>query len=525
VTTFGDALDALCLLVDEQASGLLSGILVLDEAGRRWKVVATPGLPISWSRFARSLDVIPTQGASGAAVHGRTQVVVTDIRANPLYTAESVTAAHVSGLQACWATPFFSQGGLVLGVVAIYCPESRGPTDREQLVIGRITDLAGIVTEGMLAQEALDASEARFRLATEVLAGFLFDWDLITERIDRFGGLEEVLGFGLDEVPSHVAWYESRVHPDDLPHACEVTRVAFESGASEYSHEYRCLHRDGHWVDVADRGRIIRDETGRPVRVLGGVSDVSERRRLERAREALLEREREVRVAAENAARQRDHVLNVVTHELGSPLSTIGMCAKVLAQAATSLSERASAIDLINRCVESMHRQLRDLTDVANVESGRLALNVRSEAPSALVAAAAEMFAATATDAGVGLEARVSPELPSVRADAERVNQVLGNLLTNALRHTPRGGRITLRAELDAVFVRFTVEDTGSGIAEEELPHLFDRFWHRRRAAQRGGGLGLTIVRGIVEAHGGAIDVSSTVGEGSRFGFTIPIES
>ena len=107
--------------------------------------------------------------------------------------------------------------------------------------------------------------------------------------------------------------------------------------------------------------------------------------------------------------------------------------------------------------------------------------------------------------------------------DALRVIQVLGNLVTNALRHTPSGGRITLHAELGAAVVRFMVEDTGSGIAPEELPHLFDRFWHGRHAAQRGSGLGLPLVRGIVHAHGGAVDVSSAIGVGSRFGFTIPI--
>jgi PAS domain S-box-containing protein len=525
VTIFDDTLDALCLLVDEQAAGLLSGILVLDAAGKRWQVVATPGLPDSWTTYARSMEVTPTAGASGAAVHARKQVVVTDFAASGLYPTTNVEAARAMGLQSCWATPFFSQGGRALGVVTIYCLDSREPTDRERLVMARIAHLAGIATEGMLAQQALDASELRFRLATEVLAGFLFDWDLVTDRLERFGGMEEVLGFSLDAVSRDVAWFASRVHPDDLPHAWRVTRAAFESGASEYSHEYRFLHHDGHWVDVADHGRIVRDETGRPVRVLGGVLDVSDRRRLERAREALLGQEREARLAAENAARQRDHVLNVVTHELGSPLSTIGMCANVLAKTTTTSSERESAADLIDRCLESMHRQIRDLTDVANIESGRLALNARGETPIALVRAAAEMFAAAAKVAGVVLETRASSDLPTVRADAVRVNQVLGNLLTNALRHTPRGGRVILRAELRTEVVRFSVEDNGSGIEADDLPHLFDRFWHGRHAAQHGDGLGLSIVRGIVEAHGGAVDVSSTIGEGSRFGFTLPIEA
>jgi PAS domain S-box-containing protein len=522
VTTFCGALDALCLLVDEQASGLRSGVLVLDETGRRWQVVATPGLPDSRSRYARWMEVTPTSGASGAAVHERKQVVVTDFEASHLYPTISVDAAQAAGLRSCWATPFFSRRGRVLGVVTIYCPESREPTDRERLVMARIAHLAGIVTEGMLAQQALDASEARFRLATEVLAGFLFDWDLATNRLRWFGGLEEVLGFGLDEVSPDIVWYESRVHPDDLGDARKSAQAAIESGASGYSNVYRFLHRDGHWVDVADHGRIVRDETGRPIRVLGGVSDISECRRLERVREALLQREHEARVAAENAARQRDHVLNVVAHELGSPLRTIGVCAEVLAQFAASFSECDGAVDLIDRCVKSMQQQIHDLTDVAIIESGRLALNARCESASDLVSTAVEMFATTADVAGVDLETCVAPALPAVRADAVRVNQVLGNLLTNALRHTPRGGRVALRAELDAAAVRFTVLDTGSGIAAEELSHLFDRFWEGRRAAQRGGGLGLPIVRGIVEAHGGAVDVCSTVGEGSRFSFTIP---
>jgi signal transduction histidine kinase len=201
------------------------------------------------------------------------------------------------------------------------------------------------------------------------------------------------------------------------------------------------------------------------------------------------------------------------------------MCANVLAKTTTTSSERESAADLIDRCLESMHRQIRDLTDVANIESGRLALNARGETPIALVRAAAEMFVAAAKVAGVVLETRASSDLPTVRADAVRVNQVLGNLLTNALRHTPRGGRVILRAELRTEVVRFSVEDNGSGIEADDLPHLFDRFWHGRHAAQHGDGLGLSIVRGIVEAHGGAVDVSSTIGEGSRFGFTLPIEA
>jgi signal transduction histidine kinase len=135
------------------------------------------------------------------------------------------------------------------------------------------------------------------------------------------------------------------------------------------------------------------------------------------------------------------------------------------------------------------------------------------------------MFAARAESAGVALQVRAAADLPTVSADAGRVLQALSNLVTNALKFTGAGGRVTLSAEPDGADVRFAVEDTGTGISAEDLPHVFDRFWHKRRVAQPGSGLGLPIVRGIVEAHGGQVGVESTPGQGSRFSFTVPSAS
>jgi PAS domain S-box-containing protein len=522
VAALSEAFDALCLLVDEQATGLVSGVLVLDPSGKRWEVIASPGLPESWRRFAQSVELTPTSGASGVAVHERRQIIVTDIATSALYGEIARQASQAVGIRACWAHPFFSREGRVLGVVTVYCLEARVPNEHEQRVVTHMAQLAFMATEGMVAAAARDASETRFRLASEVLAGFLFDWDPVTNRLEWFGGMEEVLGFRLDEVAPDIAWYHARVHPDDRPHVMEASLVAIDSGASEYSNMYRCLHRDGHYVDLLARGRVIRDEAGRAVRVLGGVTDISELRRLERAREDLLEREHRARVAAETVARQRDHVLDVVARELGSPLGAIGTCAHVLGLTDTPSAERAAAVDLIERCVAWMHRMIRDLSDIASIETSRLSLSIRSEDPVALLTAAAEMLAATASQAGVELETSVAPDLPLVQADSGRVLQVLGNLVGNAVRYTPRGGRVRLHAQRDPAGVRFTVEDTGVGIDADELQHVFDRFWHSRRVPQRGSGLGLPIVRGIVEAHGGSVDVTSTIGEGTRFGFTIP---
>jgi signal transduction histidine kinase len=164
---------------------------------------------------------------------------------------------------------------------------------------------------------------------------------------------------------------------------------------------------------------------------------------------------------------------------------------------------------------------IRDLLDVASIEAGRLALESHLETPAHMLEQAADMFAAMASTHGVVLETRITPGLPAVRADAERVLQGLANLLTNSLRFTERGGHITLLAEPDPTGVRFVVEDTGIGIASEDLPHVFDRFWQRQHGGGHGG-LGLSIVHGIVDAHGGQVMVESTPGKGSRFSFTLP---
>ena len=396
----------------------------------------------------------------------------------------------------------------------------RDAAGRVQAWFGTAND----IHDHRLTEQALQASEARFRLVTEALAGFLYDWDPTTNHVEWFGGMEGVLGFRLDEVPPDVGWYEARVHSDDLAHAWESARAALENGAPGYSNVYRFLHRDGHYVHVADRSRILRDDAGRPIRVLGGVSNITERVRLESERAALLDREREARTAAEAAARARDDVLSVVSHDLRNPLAAIGLCASALSQSIEPTSESVQRIlTSIKHSAESTDRLIEDLLDVTSIEAGRLALEPREEAPADMLLQAADMFAVTASDRGVVLETQAPLDLPTVRADADRVVQGLANLLTNSLKFTGPGGHVTLRAEPDPSGVRFAVEDTGIGIAPEDLPHVFDRFWHKHhQGGERGTGLGLAIVRGIVEAHGGQIRVESTPGKGSQFSFTLP---
>jgi PAS domain S-box-containing protein len=388
--------------------------------------------------------------------------------------------------------------------------DDRGAAAR---VLGGVLD----VSDRKRADAALHASEERFRLAAEVLAGFLYDWDAIADHLRWFGRTEDVLGFRAEELPQEGAEWRKRIHPVDVAAAAQTGDHILETGLPYWTLEYRIQHRDGHYIDILNRGYVVRDAGGRVTRVVGGMIDVTERRRFERERQALLAK-------AEAAVRARDKVLAVVSHDLGNAFSAIAFSATALLQSPDpSTASVHRILGAIQRSAESTHRLIRDLSDLASIDAGRLAIEPSEEDPARIVEQSVEMFAAAARTFGVTLEARNAPALPVVLADAERLLQAIANLVGNALKFTNSGGRITLHAEPDPAGVRFVVEDTGIGIAEEDLPHVFEAYWGRRRNTSEGGkGLGLAIVRGIVNAHGGEVGVESTPGKGSRFSFTIP---
>jgi PAS domain S-box-containing protein len=228
---------------------------------------------------------------------------------------------------------------------------------------------------------------------------------------------------------------------------------------------------------------------------------------------------------AQQATRARDEMLAVVAHDLRNPLNTVSMSCALLLESASG-GERPMEqrqLTIMRRATERMTRLIHDLLDVKRIEQGRLAVEPRPEAMSAIVRDAIDMLRPLADAQALALESEVPDDLPKVLADPPRIQQVLSNLVGNAIKFTPRGGRITLRARLESSEVCLAVIDTGPGIPADQLPHVFGRFWQARRRDDRGIGLGLSIARGIVEAHRGRIWVESRVGEGSAFYFTVPV--
>jgi PAS domain S-box-containing protein len=230
---------------------------------------------------------------------------------------------------------------------------------------------------------------------------------------------------------------------------------------------------------------------------------------------------------AEQAIVARDEVLGLVAHDLRNPLGIILMQAQLLrASVGGHESPEYDAAGRIDRAARRMKRLIQDLLDVTRVEAGQLALERTALSTREVAAEALEAHRALAAAGSVELRLSVAEELPGIFADRHRLLQVFENLIGNALKFTPAGGRITVGAVSQGGSVLYYVRDTGPGIPLEEHPHLFDRFWQARRSREEqraGAGLGLAIVKGIVEAHGGRVWVESAPGEGSTFYFTLPV--
>jgi signal transduction histidine kinase len=225
---------------------------------------------------------------------------------------------------------------------------------------------------------------------------------------------------------------------------------------------------------------------------------------------------------AEAATRAREHVLAVVAHDLRNPLHLVTMTTQLLLEIECSAERREELLAVINRAAKHMNRLIQDLLDVVRLDTGHLALDVRPIPASAILAQTMEAFHFAALQKQVSLLVGDAPADAYAHADGERVVQAMGNLVGNALKFVEPGGSVRLQSVKKGMDVQFSVADSGPGIAPDQLEQLFEQFWQGHHNDRRGVGLGLTIARGIVEAHGGRIWAESHLGEGSTFYFTLP---
>jgi signal transduction histidine kinase len=226
------------------------------------------------------------------------------------------------------------------------------------------------------------------------------------------------------------------------------------------------------------------------------------------------------------AVAARDRTFNIVSHDLGDPLSTIQICVTALLDPEPpALGGVRDMAEIIQRSVSLMQQIVGDLLDRASLDSGRLILAREPTAVAEVLALMQAMFGLVAEERALEFVVDAVPDLPEIDVDPRRIEQVLSNLLRNAVKFTPAGGRVVLSAlpqAGDNGGVRFAVSDTGPGIPAEDLGHIFDWFWRSPQGGRSGTGLGLAIAKGLIEAHGSDLTAESVLRQGSTFSFTMP---
>jgi PAS domain S-box-containing protein len=379
------------------------------------------------------------------------------------------------------------------------------------------------VSDRKRAEDALRESEERFQRIVSIAVDAIISIDE-KQSITLFNqGAEQIFGYRAAEVigkPLEI------LLPRELGtlHDREVRAFGASAETSRRMGQRRQI------FGRRKNGEIFSAEASISKTTIGGqqvftavLRDVTERWAAEQEKAELLATAQEARQVAEVAARQRDEMLAIVSHDLRNPLNAIGLCSGLLADEETRVEDRQHLADAISESVELATRLIGDLMDLASIEAGRLSIQRRPLDPVITIGQAITLFEAAAEERALRLEAGGLDHLPTLEADGERLLQVLGNLISNALRFTDKGGTITVGATTSGSAVVFSVRDSGSGIAPEHLPRVFERRWHAEKSHSGGTGLGLFIARGIVEAHGGRISVESTPGQGALFRFTIPL--
>ncbi|MBI3683862.1 MAG: PAS domain S-box protein [Acidobacteria bacterium] len=388
---------------------------------------------------------------------------------------------------------------------------------------GTVTGVFGVatdITERMKAEQQLHASEERWQLALRGNNDGLWDWDARTNEVFYSARWKQMLGYEEHELGNHPQEWERRVHPEDLPRVQRQLQEHLERKTTFYATEYRLQAKDGSYKWVLARGQALWDEQGRPIRMVGSHTDITERKLAEET----LKRAKE---EAEMASRAKSEFLANMSHEIRTPMNGIlGMIELVLES--QLIAEQREHLEMARCSAESLLSLLKDILDLSKIEARRFELMPVSFSLRKCLTEAVNMFEVTARHRGLVLSDEMEPGVPDVLVgDPVRLRQIILNLLGNAIKFTERGQvRVRVAAamrEASEIRLHFQVSDTGIGIPEDKQAWIFEPFRQVDGSSTRrfdGTGLGLAISARLVELMGGHIWVKSHLGEGSTFHFT-----
>ena len=372
-------------------------------------------------------------------------------------------------------------------------------------------------------------AEARYRALVEQLPLITYvDSPNSTDEAASYVSpqIEKILGYSLPQWHSDPEFFVEHLHPEDRDRVRDAQRSAREN-AEPLEIEYRFISAGGRVVWLKDSYTTVRDEAGRPWYAQGFAVDITAHKEAERDRETLLTQTQAQNDRLRMLDRMKDEFIALVSHELRTPLTSIRGYLELLVDDPETLQLpdlQLKWLQVIERNAERLLRLVEDLLLTAQANAGALALEKDELDLAAVVEQAVQAGAPVAAARGISLTSSVETA-PFVNGDRVRIGQVIDNLVSNALKFTPKGGRVEVHASAKRGVARIEVSDNGMGISEVEQEQLFERFFRTTRAqddAIPGVGLGLSITKAIVEAHGGRISVQSVEGEGTTFRVDLP---
>ena len=381
-------------------------------------------------------------------------------------------------------------------------------------------DGAPQVIEDFLVDVTARRIEAeRLSLVLEGTRLGMWDWNPQTNAVVFDARWAELLGYRLEEIPFELESWRSRVHPDDLEPCYADLGAHMRGEVPFYENVHRMRHRDGRWIHILDRGRIMeRDAAGNPIRFTGTHTDITAQKEAElQARAALIAKGR---------------FLATMSHEIRTPLH--GILGLVQAVQDTRLdTEQQELLDTIQQCGDGLLVLINDILDFSKLERGLLELSPHSFDLQQLLHNTIALFRERARQKGLSLHLDSALSRPThLLGDGHRLQQVILNLLSNALKFTPSGGEVHVRVAVQdtfdvsrSVLVEISVQDTGIGI--EDTEQIWAQFQQADSSIARrfgGSGLGLAICRELVHLLGGSIGVESTPGQGSIFTVRVPLQ-
>jgi PAS domain S-box-containing protein len=505
--------------LDSILSGLRcdrASILLFDEAGVM-KFVASRGLSNEYIH----------------AVEGHSPWTQDDLDAQPISITDIATAdldehlrAVISeeGIRALNFIPLITARRLI-GKFMFYYDKPHVCSSEElelSLNIGR--QLAFSISR-MRTDVALKENEERLRLATQIGKVGIWEWNIALDRVLWSDSLYRIHGVDPQNFDGTVEAFAALVHPADK----ELVQTAIARSVHDgepYELEFRVVRPDGEIAWVFTNAVVLHD--GDSSRMLGATLDITERKRAEADKEWLLAREQKLRLEAEESNRVKDEFLAIMSHELRNPLNVMVGYSELLVRAneIANSPHLLKMADTIKRSANTQAKLIHDLIDLSRLRSGKLELEREVVSVIASVNSAVDTVRREAAEKQIRIEVNAADESALVNADPIRLQQIVWNLLNNAVKFTPHGGTVGVSISSRNGDVTLRVKDDGQGIHSNFLPHVFEIFRQADSGttrSQAGMGIGLAVVKQLVELHDGNVSVASEgLGKGSEFTVTLP---